>query len=169
MTGGIRKLVARVATTSAAAVVALTLVPLGSATAEPSVQSQLSSLRNATAAYHSLSAAEADGFVPLLGCFDNATLGGMGQHFFIPSRMGVVSLNEPTALVYEPHDGRYNLVAVEYIVPGPADMTPPHLLGRDFTYLSALGVWKLHAWIYRPNPAGMFADYNSSVRACPTG
>ena len=53
------------------------------------------------------------------------------------------------------------------IVPGPADMTPPHLLGRDFTYLSALGVWKLHAWIFRPNPAGMFADYNPSVRQCP--
>ena len=165
----IRGIVARVATASAAAVVAVTVVPLGSATAEPSVQSQLASLRQATAAYHSLPAAEADGFVPLLSCFDDPQLGGMGQHYFIPSRMGVVSLNEPTALVYEPHNGRLNLVAVEYIVPGPADMTPPRLLGRNFTYLSALGVWKLHAWIFRPNPAGMFADFNPNVRPCPTG
>ena len=159
---------ARGAAMAAVLTLSATLLPAMSASAEPSVQSQLASLRNATAAYHDLSAAEADGFVPLLGCFDSAA-GGMGQHYFIPSRMGVVSLNEPTALVYEPHDGRYNLVAVEYIVPGPADMTPPHLLGRDFTYLSALGVWKLHAWIFRPNPAGMFADYNPNVRACPTG
>ena len=159
----------RSAAIAGALTVSATLLPTSIASAEPSVQSQLASLRQATAAYHSLDAAEADGFVPLLSCFDSPTLGGMGQHFFIPSRMGVVSLNEPTALVYEPRDGRYNLVAVEYIVPGPGDMTPPHLLGRDFTYLSALGVWKLHAWIYRPNPAGMFADYNTNVRACPTG
>jgi hypothetical protein len=146
-----------------------TLLPATSASAEPSVQSQLSSLRNAVAAYHSLDAAEADGFVPLLTCFDDPVLGGMGQHYFIPSRMGVVSLNEPTALVYEVHDGRFNLVAVEYIVPDPEKvLAAPRLLGRNFTYLDALHVWKLHAWIFRPNPAGMFADYNPSIRMCPT-
>ena len=163
----IRRL-ARLAALAATFTMAATLLPAVTASAEPSVQSQLSSLRNATAAYHDLGAAEADGFVPLLSCFSDPVAGGMGQHYFIPSRMGVVSLNEPTALVYEPHNGRLNLVAVEYIVPGPADMTPPHLLGRDFTYLSALGVWKLHAWIFRPNPAGMFADYNPNVRPCPS-
>jgi len=159
--------IARAAAVSAALTLVAIVVPAATSSAEPSVQSQLSSLRNATAAYHNLSAAEADGFVPLLSCFSDPVAGGMGQHYFIPSRMGVVSLNEPTALVYEPHNGRLNLVAVEYIVPGPADMTPPHLLGRNFTYLSALGVWKLHAWIFRPNPAGMFADYNPNVRQCP--
>ena len=159
--------IARAAAVSAALTLVAIVVPAATSSAEPSVQSQLSSLRNATAAYHNLSAAEADGFVPLLSCFSDPVAGGMGQHYFIPSRMGVVSLDAPTALVYEPHNGRLNLVAVEYIVPGPADMTPPHLLGRNFTYLSALGVWKLHAWIFRPNPAGMFADYNPNVRQCP--
>jgi len=159
--------IARAAAVSAALTMVAIVVPAATSSAEPSVQAQLSSLRNATAAYHDLGAAEADGFVPLLSCFSDPVAGGMGQHYFIPSRMGVVSLNEPTALVYEPHNGRLNLVAVEYIVPGPADMTPPRLLGRDFTYLSALGVWKLHAWIFRPNPAGMFADYNPNVRQCP--
>ena len=164
----IRRL-ARLAALAATFTLAGTLLPAVTASAQPSVQSQLSSLRNAVAAYHDLGAAEADGFVPLLTCFSDPVAGGMGQHYFIPSRMGVVSLNEPTALVYEPHNGRLNLVAVEYIVPGAPDMTPPHLLGRDFTYLTALGVWKLHAWIFRPNPAGMFADYNPSVRQCPPG
>jgi hypothetical protein len=154
--------------TAVIAALAGTLLPATSASAAPSVQSQLAAVRNATAAYHSLDAAEADGFVPLLDCFDDPTLGGMGQHFFIPARMGVVSLTEPTALVYEPRDGAYKLVAVEYIVPGPENMTPPVLLGQHFGYIPSLGVWKLHAWIWKPNPAGMFADYNANVRACPT-
>jgi hypothetical protein len=164
----IRRL-ARLAALAATFTMAATLLPAVTASADPSVQAQLSQVRSATSAYHDLGAATADGFVPLLSCFSDPVAGGMGQHYFIPSRMGVVSLTEPTALVYEPHDGKLQLVAVEYIVPGDADMTPPHLLGRDFTFLSALGVWKLHAWIFRPNPAGMFADYNPSVRQCPAG
>lgn len=165
----IRRLARSAAIAAALTMSATTLLPAATASAEPSVQSQLAAVRNATAAYHNLSAAEADGFVPLLTCFDDPTLGGMGQHYFIPARMGVVSLTEPTALVYEPRNGRLNLVAVEYIVPDPDHvLAAPHLLGRDFTYLAPLHVWKLHAWIFRPNPAGMFADYNPNVRACPS-
>jgi len=160
--------IARGAAVFAATALVATVVPAATVSAAPSVQSQLAALRNATAAYHSLDAAEADGFVPLLSCFDSPA-GGMGQHFFIPSRMGVVKLTEPTALVYEVRDGRYQLVAVEYIVPGPSDLVVPPLLGQPFTYLSALGVWKLHAWVWRPNPDGMFKDYNPDVRPCPTG
>jgi hypothetical protein len=164
----LRRILRRLATVSAGAALLATVLPAASSSAEPSVQSQLAALRNATAPYHSLDAAEADGFVPLLGCFDSPA-GGMGQHFFIPSRMGVVDLTKPTALVYEVKDNRYQLVAVEYIVPGPSTLSVPPLLGQPFTYLSALGVWKLHAWVWRPNPAGMFADYNPNVRPCPTG
>lgn len=159
--------IARAAAVCAAATLVAGLVPAATVSAAPSVQSQLAALREATAAYHSLEAAEADGFVPLLGCFDSPA-GGMGQHFFIPSRMGVVNLTEPTALVYEPRDGAYKLVAVEYIVPGPASLVVPPLLGQSFTYLPALGVWKLHAWVWRPNPTGMFQDFNPDVRPCPT-
>jgi hypothetical protein len=162
----IRRL-ARIAAIAAALTMSATLLPATTASAEPSVQSQLALVRNATAAYHNLDAAIADEFVPLLGCFDDPTLGGMGQHYFIPARMGIVDLTKPPVLVYEPRDGALKLVAVEYVVPGDSDMTPPRLLGRNFTYLAALGVWKLHAWIWKPNPAGMFADYNPNVRACP--
>jgi len=163
----LRRIVRAAAVSGAAALVA-TLSPAVSVSAAPSVQSQLAALRNATAAYHSLDAAEADGFVPLLNCFDSPD-GGMGQHFFIPSRMGVVKLTEPTALVYEVRDGRYQLVAVEYIVPGDESTIVPDLLGQHFTFAPSLGVWKLHAWVWRPNPAGMFKDYNANVRPCPAG
>jgi len=66
----IRRL-ARLAALAATLTMAATLLPAVTATAAPSVQSQLSSLRNATAAYHDLGAAEADGFVPLLTCFSD--------------------------------------------------------------------------------------------------
>lgn len=160
--------IVRLTAVSAVAALAATLAPAATVSAAPSVQSQLAALRDATAAYHSLDAAEADGFVPLLNCFDSPD-GGMGQHFFIPSRMGVVKLTEPTALVYEVRDGRYQLVAVEYIVPGDENTVVAPLLGQNFSFAPSLGVWKLHAWVWRPNPAGMFKDYNVKVRPCPTG
>jgi len=142
------------------------VVPLASAGG--SIQAQLAQVRAATATFHSIPAAEARGYIKFLPCFDDPALGGMGQHWLLPTALAQpLNPTTPTALVYEPRDGSYQLVAVEYVVPGPADMTPPRLLGRDFTYLAALGVWKLHAWIWRPNPTGMFADYNPNSAMCP--
>ena len=43
----------------------------------------------------------------------------------------------------------------------------PTLLGQRFTYLPSLGVWVLHAWIWKPNPAGIFTNYNPAVGQCP--
>src|SRR3954463_15504211 len=141
------------------------------ASAGPSIQAQLAQVRAATAGFHaSPAAAEHAGYIKFLSCFDDAHLGGMGQHWLLPGALAApLDPTSPAALVYEPEaDGSYRLVAVEYVVPGPADMTPPRLLGRDFTYQTTLGVWKLHAWIWRPNPSGMFKDFNPNARHCPS-
>jgi hypothetical protein len=151
-----------------------TVSGVGTASAAPSVQAQLAQVRAATAAFHSIAAAEnRGGYVKFLDCFDDATQGGMGQHWLLADALGKpLDLRSPAALVYEPEaDGSYQLVAVEYVVPDPdKTMTddPPQLLGQTFTYLDSLGVWKLHAWIWRPNPNGMFKDYNPSANMCPT-
>jgi hypothetical protein len=140
-------------------------LPTGSAWGS-STESQLAQVRQATAQYHDVDTAEGDGFVPFLDCFDSPE-GGMGQHFLLPKALdGSVNLTNPPVLVYEQFKDGYKLAAVEYVVPGPADMTPPTLLGRSFTYNSSLGVWKLHAWIWKNNPSGMFADWNPKVSAC---
>ena len=34
------------------------------------------------------------------------------------------------------------------------------LLGQTFTYQPMLGVWKLHYWIWRANPDGIFKDFS---------
>ena len=60
-------------------------------------------------------------------------------------------------------------MAVEYIIPLSAwqSAAKPTLFGKDFTRIDSLGLWALHAWIWRPNPNGMFQNYNPSVRMCP--
>jgi hypothetical protein len=158
-----------VAASAALAAGVLTAISVGSASAEPSIQAQLAQVRAGTAAFHSIPAAEAAGYVKSLPCFDDPNLGGMGQHWILPSALAKpLDPTAPAALVFEPESrGSYQLVAVEYVVPGPPDMTAPRLLGQDFTYLASLGVWKLHAWIWRPNPAGMFKDFNPNSAMCP--
>jgi len=65
----------------------LTLVPFattGTVAAAGSVQAQLAEVRAATARYHDLDAALADGYIPVSPCVAEAGLGGMGYHFLIP-------------------------------------------------------------------------------------
>lgn len=82
-----------------------------------------------------------------------------------------VSANEPEALVYEVRpQGKLKLVAVEYIVPDtfvPDPLNPPRLFGQDFAHHPELPIYKLHAWIWQANPAGVFSDWNPNVGACP--
>lgn len=130
---------------------------------------ELHDVRKATARFHSLTQADKAGYVEFLDCFDSAA-GGMGQHYVnLGSLDATVDALAPESLVYEIVDGRLRLVAVEYIVPGgfvnPAD--PPELFGQHFHENESLGVWVLHAWVWKRNPSGVFADYNPTVAACP--
>ena len=135
-------------------------------------QSDLNSVRNDTAKYHDTLKAEHDGYHPLLACFDLPGVGGMGQHYVNLKLLdGSVDPSQPEALVYEIDGNQLKLVAVEYII--PIDMwtssEAPTLYGKTFTRIDSLGLWALHAWIWKPNPAGIFANYNPSVPMCPAG
>jgi hypothetical protein len=61
------------------------------------------------------------------------------------------------------------LVAVEWVVPGTVwDETgnpePPMVLGTDLHVLNPVLGWYIHhAWVWKHNPAGMFADWNPAV------
>ena len=159
----------RVSAITAGLTLFATLLPgSGSAVAAPSVQSQLAQVRAATDAFHDPQAAINAGFNPMLPCFDSSA-GGMGKHFInLDNLLGAQDLTHPAALVYEPRDTGYKLAAVEYVVPGSPEDTPPTMLGQTFTYLPDLQVWKLHAWIWQPNPDGIFKDYNPNIQKCPT-
>jgi hypothetical protein len=43
---------------------------------------------------------------------------------------------------------------------------PPQVLGQSFHLDESLGMYVLHAWVWKNNPAGMFEDWNPDV-SCP--
>ena len=137
------------------------------------VNDGLGAVRHATDAFHSLEASYKAGYAPLLACFDQTGPGGggMGQHLVKGSLLdATVVPTQPEGLVYEIRGDRLKLVAVEYIVPFtavPSTSNPPHLFGRAFFKNTTLQLWALHAWIWRSNPMGTFANYNPNVRLCP--
>jgi hypothetical protein len=88
----------------------------------------------------------------------------MGFHYGNPDLIDDTPQQfKPELLVYEPQkNGRLRLVAVEYIVPFDAwtSEEPPSLHGIAFHRNEAFGLWVLHAWIWKYNPDGIFADWN---------
>ena len=140
-----------------------------SADAEPRVGDALGQLRSVTARFHDVAVAEDAGYsVPLTGCVTDATLGGMGFHVGKGKAIdGTVDPLEPEVLLYEPQaNGQRRLVAVEFVVPyefQPRNGPAPRLFGREFVPTDAFELWALHAWIWRDNPSGMFADFNPTV------
>lgn len=139
-------------------------------------QSDLAAVRAATASFHRTEAAQAAGWdlVPGLDhCFNNPGVGAMGYHYINVDLLDLeLSATEPEAMVYAPGpQGQQMLGAVEYIVPADAwdeayPGTLPTVLGRELHLNAPLGVYVLHAWIFRHNPGGMFQDWNPNV-ACP--
>jgi hypothetical protein len=108
----------------------------------------------------------------ITNCVFHPTAGAMGYHYFNASLMDdlAVDVLQPEVLVYEKEpDGTLNLVAVEWIARGPNSnpagvSEPPSVLGMDMHILvPAVGFYIMHAWIWKANPAGMFADWNPNV------
>jgi hypothetical protein len=61
---------------------------------------------------------------------------------------------------------------VEYIVrkdlwDATGSSTLPSLNGMSLHLEPSLGVYILHVWAWKNNPAGMFEDWNPSVALCP--
>lgn len=154
-------------TFAAATAIALSaLLPSGAVAAEVQpqpptheVNRDLAAARAASARYHRVEVALADGFTMFLPCValpDGS--GGMGIHVINPQRMGNgVDVAEPEVLLYEKDAlGRYRLIGVEYLG-NPGD----ELFGQAFTPGPAGHA--LHVWLWKHNPSGMFADFNPTV------
>lgn len=163
------------ATLSAGAATATASSPDG-----PTQQVQdLAALATATAPYHSVSRALADGWTEQPMCmtypdgFHGEAAGTMGNHFYNVDYLtdgGHVEASQPELLLYEKRkDGTWRLNAVEYVIPArdlPGTATPPELFGQKFTFypeVGAAGIWGLHVWLWRHNPRGMFVNLNPLV------
>lgn len=108
--------------------------------------------------------AKKDGYVNI-----NVISPNMGWHFMKPSLVdGVFDFRNPEILVYNKnHDGLMELVAVEYAVPislmpndAPAGFTGDADVWNKNT---GFGLWLLHAWVWYPNPSGVFNPTNPDV------
>jgi hypothetical protein len=125
-------------------------------------------LRRATARYHDLDAAIADGFILLHPCEERPGEGPVGAVYFHPGRTmdGVLDPEAPDALVYEPsRNGRPKLVAVELVMPYAlwTETEPPRFLGVSLQPEDEFGVFGLHVWVWRDNPEGIFAEANPRI------
>jgi hypothetical protein len=158
------------------------LAIIGASVAMGGGQRSIAAVRAATAGFHDLAVAEAAGYGPFYVCTDHASLGTMGQHYVKGALVGDAAVDplQPEALVYEPKKGGgYRLVGVEYVVFqeawDAAHGSPPSLFGRTFTLIEAgnrYGLpdfYELHVWLWRPNPSGIFSDWNPKVTCRGTG
>lgn len=137
----------------------------------PADPAELAKVNLATAAFQDVRAAESAGYEAFLECFENSELGGMGQHYVNQALLDdAVDPAAPEAMVYEVTPEGLELAGVEYIVPGDLvdPEQPPQLFDRTFHLNEDLGVWVLHAWVWKDNPAGVFEDWNPKVRPCDT-
>jgi hypothetical protein len=132
----------------------------------------------ATAAFHDLDKARAAGYtfeLPQLSgetCVEEPGVGGMGVHLVNTTLLdGTIDVREPEVLVYERRNGKLKLAAVEYVV-FEADWDggdAPELFGRAFDHVpepNRYGLpafYALHAWIWKPNPAGLLEAWNPRV------
>jgi hypothetical protein len=130
----------------------------------------IATLMASTARYHDLNAAIADGFVLLHPCEERPGEGPVGIVYVHMDRLldGVIDPRKPDALIYEParhSSGRPQLVGVEFAVPYSlwTQPEPPTFLGASFQPEDEFGVWALHAWVWRFNPEGLFAEANPRV------
>ena len=149
------------------------------------LQDDLAQVRAVTARFHDLDAAleagyelgwvNGSGVRIITGCIFHPTAGAMGYHYFNAELMADLTTDalQPEALVYAPREnGALKLAAVEWVVRGPNSnppgvSEPPSVLGMQMHILvPAVGFWLMHAWVWKPNPAGMFADWNPDV-TCP--
>ena len=145
---------------------------------------ELQKVREALDKYQDPVVAVHDGYFSTLGCVEYPKpgaagqvpypAGGLGIHFFNVSLMGKLDPLKPQ--VYQPVGGRLRLVAAEYFVPLSSEVKErPQLFGHPFDgpmeghhplMPHELKHYDLHVWLWKKNPAGLFAPTNPDVK-CP--
>jgi hypothetical protein len=155
---------------------------------------QLAAARKATAKYHDVRAAEADGYRPI-----GPNVPGMGVHYVREGESKPFSIDEPPILLYEkdPTTASLRLVGVSYLVVAPSGadgqpasspfpkalaswhkhnnvcVLPDNRASVELTEAQCTGrggrftaetSWMVHAWIWKDSPAGVFSPTNPAVR-----
>ena len=155
-----------------------------SVSAEEPYQRDIDALRQSLLKYRDVYTAVRDGYFSTVGCvhYDGMKMeghvdyqkGGMGIHFVNTSLVGPKpDPMRPSILMYEPRDGKLELIGVEWIVPMNSVKERPKLFGQDFLgpmeghepiIPKEFAHYDLHAWLFKENPLGLFAATNPEVK-----
>jgi hypothetical protein len=137
--------------------------------------------RAATRKFRDIRVARAAGYTETSGeCAQDPKYGGMGVHYANPDLIGdgELDVTKPEVLVYQPMpSGKLRLGAIEYFTADAdqdlaTDPDRPYLFGLPFDgpmlgHEPGMPIhYDLHVWLYRHNPAGLFAAWNPRVH-CP--
>ena len=154
---------------AATAAIASGLAFAGSAASEP--PDDVQAVKAASARYHSVERALADGYVRGHDCIQSPA-GAMGIHFENPELIEdpQMDVRRPEILLYLPKaNGGLELVGVEYMVNADDVATRPQLFGQPFQgpmpahHPEMETHYDLHAWVWAENPRGMFAQFNPAL------
>ena len=140
----------------------------------PDLPPALAEVRDALRKYEDPIVAVRDGYLSTVGCVAYPA-GAMGVHFLNPAHIAPIpDPYRPAILVYEPAEGgRLSLVAAEWFIPLATGVSErPSLFGRPFDgpmegheplMPRELHHYDLHVWLFKENPAGLFAATNPAV------
>ena len=158
----------------AAAGLLTSAVLVGSPVAADQGQADLAEVRAATAKYHDIATAVADGYAPTEECVPE-----MGYHFVNFGQFGAGDPLQPDALLYAANKhGQMRLIGVEwFVVDEDQDVTThneeiPEMFGRQFDgpmpgHGPGMPIhYDLHAYLWQANPTGVLDTWNQNV-SCP--
>ena len=172
----------QIACAVAVALAGLSITAPISASAEEPSKAELDAIREALVKYKDPYVAVRDLYLSTVGCvhYDGMKMpghmeypkGGMGIHFVNLTVQGPLDPKKPNVLIYEPVDGKLELVAAEWLVPVSVAKERPVLLGQPFQgpmegheplIPQEFVHYDLHAWLFKDNPNGMFSPTNPDV------
>ena len=133
-------------------------------------------VREATARFHDVKVAEAEGYALNFGCVSGGEFGAMGLHYvnFPLVLDGVLDPTRPEIVIYEPlPNGRLRLIGADYLVLASdwdsKNSAPPELMGQLlhlFESPNRFGLpafYTLHVWAWKENPTGTFSNWHAKV------
>jgi hypothetical protein len=134
-------------------------------------------VRESTARFQDVAAAEAEGYALQFGCVSGPDSGAMGLHFVNGALVnsGIIDATHPQIVIYEPTaSGRLRLIGADFLVLADSwnakHSGPPELMGQLFHLFDApnrFGLpafYTLHVWAWKDNPNGAFVNWHPNVK-----
>jgi hypothetical protein len=134
-------------------------------------------VKESTARFRDVAAAESEGYALMFGCVSGPDSGAMGLHYVNLPLVGdaVLDPTRPEIVIYEPlPNGRRRLIGADFLVfkdvwDAAHPDTTPQLMGQLLHLFEApnrFGLpafYTLHVWAWKESPTGTFVNWHSDV------